>query len=127
RYRARQRMYRPRVDNAGSYDDIWVRGDQPGGGSLAPLWVLAGYPALNGEIMPLDPAETPHRFVEPAARERPPVTMNPMCGLFGASSAPARQPAAESAVPNRRSRRLMQSTIYLASTRRPAMALGSRR
>ena len=40
--------------------------------SLSPLSVVASHLALDGEIASLDPAETLHRPVEPAAWESPP-------------------------------------------------------
>ena len=52
-------MHRQRIDYAGGDDYIRVYRNQLGGGSLAPLRVVAGHPALDGEIASLDPPETP--------------------------------------------------------------------
>ena len=70
RQRPRLSTHRQRIGNSGSDDDIRICRDQLGGGEFAPLGVLAGYPALDGQIMSLDPAEAPHRLVEPVAGKR---------------------------------------------------------
>ena len=45
-----------RVVDAGGDDDVGVCRDQLGGGDLAPLRVLTGDPAVDGEVASLDPA-----------------------------------------------------------------------
>jgi len=80
RYRARQGVHRQCVDQAGGDDDIGVCCDQLGGGGLAALRVLAGDAALDGEIVPLNPAEPPQGVVEQAARGRLPGDDEPDTG-----------------------------------------------
>ena len=68
RQRARLSMHRQRIGNSGGDDGVEVCRDQLDGGGLALLQIPAGYSALDGQIMSLDPPEPRHRLVKMAAR-----------------------------------------------------------
>ena len=63
-------MHRQCIGYSGGDDDTRICRDQLDGGGFALLRIPAGDPALDGQIMSLNPAEPRHRLVKMAARVR---------------------------------------------------------